>query len=53
MKTASSLNVLKSNLAIFKSKFRALGTSSSGYSWDISDEVWNPIENEANWKTDF
>ena len=43
MKTASSLNVFKTNLEIFKSKSTALGTSGGGHYWDIFDEVLNRI----------
>ena len=38
VKTASSLDSFKSNLEIFKSKSIAIGTSSSGYYWGISEE---------------
>ena len=44
VKMASSLNMFKSNLELYKNKTRALGISGSGNYWEISDDVLNRIE---------
>ena len=44
VKMASSLNMFKSNLELYKNKTRALGISGSGNYWEISDDVLYRIE---------
>ena len=41
---ASLLNMFKTNLELYKNKTRALGISSSGFYWEISDNVLIRIE---------
>ena len=45
VKMASPLNMLKSNLELYKNKTGALGIPGSGNNWElISDDVLNRIE---------